>query len=78
MEIKYKDIHDFNQQELQELFLSVEWSSGHFPEKLVVAMRNFETVYTAWDDNKLVGLVAPFLSLELSRRAQDHCPYQEP
>ena len=57
MEISYKDIHDFDQQELQELFLSVEWSSGHFPEKLVVAMKHFETVYTAWDGNKLVGLI---------------------
>ena len=57
MEIIYKSIHDFDQQELQDLFLSVEWSSGHFPEKLVVAMKNFETVYSAWDGDKLVGLV---------------------
>ena len=54
MEITYKDIHDFDQQELQDLFLSVEWSSGHYPEKLVVAMKHFETVYTAWDGKKLV------------------------
>jgi ribosomal protein S18 acetylase RimI-like enzyme len=57
MEINYKDIHDFDQQQLQDLFLSVEWSSGHFPEKLVEAMRHFETVYTAWDGDKLVGLI---------------------
>ncbi|MBR5687128.1 MAG: GNAT family N-acetyltransferase [Prevotella sp.] len=57
MVIDYKDIHDFDQKELQDLFLSVEWSSGHFPEKLVVAMKNFETVYTAWDGDKLVGLI---------------------
>lgn len=57
MEITYKDIHEFNQTELQNLFLSVEWSSGHFPEKLVVAMRNFETVYSAWDGDKLIGLI---------------------
>lgn len=55
--ITYKDIHHFDQEQLQDLFLSVEWSSGHFPEKLVVAMQNFETVYTAWDDDKLVGVV---------------------
>ena len=55
--IIYKDTHEFDQQELQDLFLSVEWSSGHFPEKLVVAMRNFETVYTAWDGDRLVGLI---------------------
>lgn len=57
MEITYKDIHDFNKQDLQDLFLSVEWSSGHYPDKLVTAMKNFETVYTAWDDEKLIGLI---------------------
>ena len=55
--ITYKDTHDFTADELQDLFLSVEWSSGHFPDKLVIAMKHFETVYTAWDGDKLVGLV---------------------
>ena len=55
--ITYKDTHDFTAEELQDLFLSVEWSSGHFPDKLVIAMKHFETVYTAWDGDKLVGLV---------------------
>lgn len=57
MEITYKDIHNFNKNDLQELFLSVEWSSGHYPEKLVSAMKNFETVYTAWDNDRLIGLI---------------------
>lgn len=57
MEITYKNINDFKQSDLQELFLSVDWSSGHYPEKLVIAMKNFETVYTAWDIDKLVGLI---------------------
>ncbi|MCH5210719.1 MAG: GNAT family N-acetyltransferase [Oscillospiraceae bacterium] len=57
MEIIYKDTHDFNEKELQDLFLSVEWSSGHYPDKLVVAMKNFKTVYTAWDNDKLIGLI---------------------
>ena len=57
MGITYKDSHDFNREDLQDLFLSVEWSSGHFPDKLVVAMRHFESVYSAWDGDKLVGLV---------------------
>ena len=55
--IIYKDIHDFNEDELKNLFLSVEWSSGHFPDKLVIAMKNFKTGYSAWDNNKLVGMV---------------------
>ena len=57
MAIIYKDTHDFNEKELQDLFLSVEWSSGHYPDKLVVAMKNFKTVYTAWDGDKLIGLI---------------------
>ena len=57
MSITYKDTHDFNAKELEELFLSVEWSSGHFPDKLVVAMKHFKTVYTAWDGDKLIGLI---------------------
>ena len=57
MSIEYKDIHDFECDDLERLFLSVEWSSGHFPEKLVVAMRNYKTVYSAWDGNKLVGMI---------------------
>jgi len=44
--------------QLEDLFLSVEWSSGHYPDKLAVAMQNYETVYSAWDGNKLVGLIS--------------------
>lgn len=58
MGIEYRDTHDFSKEELEELFLSVEWSSGHFPDKLVIAMKNFKTVYSAWDDHKLVGLIS--------------------
>ena len=57
MEIVYNNTHHFSKKELEDLFLSVEWTSGHFPEKLVIAMKNFETVYSAWDGEKLVGLV---------------------
>ena len=56
--ITYKDTHDISPQALQELFLSVEWSSGHYPDKLSIAMQNFETVYTAWDGERLVGLIS--------------------
>ncbi|MCR4590065.1 MAG: hypothetical protein K5668_04540 [Lachnospiraceae bacterium] len=34
MGIEYRGTHDFSKEELEELFLSVEWSSGHFPENL--------------------------------------------
>lgn len=55
--IEYRDTHDFTRDELERLFLSVNWSSGHFPDKLVIAMWNYETVYTAWHDGRLVGLI---------------------
>ena len=57
MSIVYKSIHQFNTDDLQQLFLSVEWSSGHFPDKLVIAMKNYKTVYSAWDGNRLVGMI---------------------
>ena len=55
--IIYKDTHEFTSEELERLFLSVEWSSGHYPDRLVVAMRNYETVYSAWDGERLVAMV---------------------
>jgi GNAT superfamily N-acetyltransferase len=57
MSIGYKDTHDFSEQDLKDLFLSVEWSSGHFPDKFVIAMKNFKTVISAWDGEKLVGMI---------------------
>lgn len=57
MTIIYKDTHDFSSEQLQDLFLSVEWSSGHYPDKLVTAMKNFETVFSAWYGDKLVGMI---------------------
>ena len=57
MHIEYKDTHNFECEELERLFLAVEWSSGHFPEKLTIAMKNYNTVYSAWDGTKLVGMI---------------------
>ena len=57
MSIEYRTTHEFTRDELEALFLSVEWSSGHFPDKLVIAMKNFSTVYSAWDNDKLIGMI---------------------
>lgn len=57
MGIVYSTTKDFSSCDLEELFLSVEWSSGYFPDKLVVAMKNFGTVISAWDGEKLVGMI---------------------
>ena len=56
-DIRITETHEFTEAQLADLFLSVEWSSGHFPDRLVVAMRNFEAVYAAWDGDNLVGLI---------------------
>lgn len=55
MNIIYKETKELNAKDLQDLFLSMEWSSGHYPEKLAIAMQNSSTVYTAWSADKLVG-----------------------
>ena len=57
MNITYKDTKFFEPKELQDLFLSVEWSSGNYPEKLVIAMQNSSSVFTAWHNEKLIGLI---------------------
>ncbi len=57
MTITYRDTHDFEEKDLERLFLSVQWSSGHFPDRLAVAMRNFKTVFSAWDGERLIGMI---------------------
>ncbi len=56
--ITYKNTKEFSVNELQDLFLSVEWSSGHYPEKLVIAIKNYGTVFSAWENDVLVGLIS--------------------
>lgn len=58
MNIIYKDTHEFKPEDLEELFLSVEWQSGKYPEKLITAMQNYKTVFTAWDGGRLIGLIS--------------------
>ena len=55
--IEYKYTKEFTAAQLQRLFLSVNWESGRYPDKLVRAMNNSTRVISAWDGDKLVGLV---------------------
>ena len=57
MGITYKTSKEFTAAQLQDLFLSVEWSSGNYPDKLQAAMINSHTVFSAWEGDKLVGLM---------------------
>jgi len=57
MAIRYDKTKEFDAAQLKDLFLSVDWSSGQYPEKLQVAMRNSHGVCSAWDGERLVGLI---------------------
>lgn len=57
MEIRYTDKREFTEKQTEELFLSVNWESGKHPERLYKALQSCETVFTAWDGERLVGLV---------------------
>lgn len=56
MGIIIKEIKEFSAEELENLFLSVGWESGKFPNRLVSAMRNSSYVVSAWDEEILIGL----------------------
>lgn len=56
MSIRYTDERGFTAEQLESLFLSVNWESGKFPEKLKKALDNSAAVFTAWDGDRLVGL----------------------
>ena len=52
----YTEEKKFTKEQVQELFLSVDWISGKYPERLYKALMNSSTVLTVWDGEKLVGL----------------------
>lgn len=66
MSIIYTDIKNYTSKDLQELFQSVGWLSANYPERLKKALDNSETVFTVWDDEKLVGLVNAIDDSELT------------
>lgn len=56
--ITYKTDYTFTKEQVQRLFLSVEWHSGNYPDLLYKALNNYPTVVSAYDGDKLVGMVA--------------------
>ena len=58
MSITYSDTHEFTENDLGGLFLSVNWESGKHPDKLRTAMTYYGSVFSAWDGDRLVGLVS--------------------
>jgi ribosomal protein S18 acetylase RimI-like enzyme len=55
--IQYTEEKKFTKEQVERLFLSVHWVSGKYPERLYKALMNSSTVLTAWDDDRLVGLI---------------------
>lgn len=55
--LKFTEEKIFTKEQVQELFLSVNWVSGQYPDQLYKALMHSSTVLTTWDDNRLVGLI---------------------
>lgn len=60
MNIEYKNTKMFEPEELVELFTSVGWveESAKYPNRLENAMYNSSAVFSAWDEDRLVGLLS--------------------
>lgn len=52
----YTEEKKFTKEQVQQLFLSVGWISGNYPERLYKALMHSSTVLTVWDGEKLIGL----------------------
>ncbi|MDY4677424.1 MAG: GNAT family N-acetyltransferase [Bifidobacterium tsurumiense] len=57
MGISYTEDKRFSEHDIEELFLSVGWVSGRYPQRLHKALMHSSTVVSAWDGDTLVGLV---------------------
>lgn len=45
--VTYTDKKDYSENDLKQLFRSVEWISANYPDRLKKALDNCETVFTA-------------------------------
>lgn len=66
MAIVYRDNKEYSADDLKQLFQSVEWLSANYPDRLKKALDHCETVFTAWDGEKLVGLINAIDDSELT------------
>lgn len=57
MEIIYERDHSYSANDVKVLFLSIDWLSGKYPERLKKALDNCETVITAWVSGKQARLI---------------------
>lgn len=57
MKITYSECKEISREQLQNLFKSLDWKSGDFPDELQEVMKNSHSVVTAWYQGELIGLV---------------------
>lgn len=55
--IMYTEEKKFDNKSVVDLFSSVGWMSAQYPTRLYKALMHSSTVITAWDGDRLVGLV---------------------
>ncbi len=55
--IEFTEEKRFTKDQVQQLFTSIHWVSGNYPNRLYKALMHSSMVLTAWDEDKLVGLV---------------------
>lgn len=55
--LRYTEEKIFTQEQVQQLFLSINWVSGNYPKRRYKALMNSSTVLTVWDGDFLVGLI---------------------
>ncbi|AFH62855.1 NH2-acetyltransferase [Paenibacillus mucilaginosus K02] len=57
MSIRYtSNLEGITKEALQELFLSVQWESGKYPNELLQAIKGSHSIVATWDGDKLVGI----------------------
>lgn len=64
--IKFTEEKIFDEKSVEKLFLSVGWISGEYPKRLHKALMNSSTVLSAWDEDRLIGLVRVLDDSELT------------
>lgn len=65
MNITYSNEKNFIKEDAETLFLSIGWKSGEYPNRLYKALQNSSTVFTAWEGQKMVGLLRAIDDSEL-------------
>lgn len=63
--ITYTEEKKFDNKSVVDLFSSVGWVSAQYPTRLYKALMHSSTVITAWDGDRLVGLVRVLDDFEL-------------